>query len=165
MANRMSVSRKDITIKKNRLAPAIPLILSNVEVGNGETDVGSEWGVEELGAVDVEVGDCDVGLVDVEIGGDEVGLWDVEVLKDVRAEPVGFENGEVGVEDTAAPEFGPKPGWTFGKPPSLVVVVYTSYAVKLDVSDATQANEDNVLEKGQYSVWQKGKSEFVLYGR
>ena len=42
--------------------------------------------------------------------------------------------------------------------------MYTSYAVKPDVSDETQANEDNVLEKGQYSVWQRGKSEFVLYG-
>ena len=46
--------------------------------------------MEEVRAVDVEVGDCDVGLVDVEIGGDEVGLWDVGVLEDAPAEPVGF---------------------------------------------------------------------------
>ena len=121
----MRVNRKDITTKKKRLAPAIPLILSNVEVGNGEADVGSGWGVEELRAVDVEVGDCDVGLVDVEIGGDEKGLWDVGVLEDVATESVGLENGEVVVEDTAAPDFLPELDWKPGEP-SLVVVVYTS---------------------------------------
>lgn len=162
MANKIRVNRKDITIKKNRLAPAIPLILSNVEVGKGEADVGSGCGVEELRAVDVEVGGCDVGLVDVEIGGDEVGLWDVGVLEDVPTEPVGPRNGEVVVRDTIPPDLLPELGWK--SRPSLVVVVYTSYAVKSDVSDEAQANEDNVLEKGQYSVWQKGKSEFVLYG-
>lgn len=111
--------------------------------------------MEELRAVDVEVGDCDVGLVDVEIGGDEVGLWDVGGLEDGPLEGVVFRNGEVVVEDAVAPDSLPEPGWTFevaaapfGEEPSLVVVVYTSYAVKLDVSDETQANEDNVLEKG-----------------
>lgn len=93
-----------------------------------------------------------------------MGFWDGGGLDDGLVEGVGFRNGEVGVGDTSVLAFFPELGWTLGIS-SLVVVLYTSYAVKPDVSDETQANEDNVLEKGQYSVWQKGKSAFVLYGR
>ena len=71
-----------------------------------------------------------------------MGVWDIGGLSDGLSEG---GNGEVVVEDEAAPD------WTFGKL-TLVVVVYTSYAVKVNVRDATQANEDNVLEKGQYNV-------------
>ena len=74
-----------------------------------------------------------------------MGVWDIGGLSDGLSEGVGFGNGEVVVEDEAAPD------WTFGKL-TLVVVVYMSYAVKVNVRDATQANEDNVLEKGQYNV-------------
>ena len=54
-------------IRKNRLAPAMPLMLSNVEVGNGKAEVGSGLAVEEPRAVDVELGACDTRVGDVEI--------------------------------------------------------------------------------------------------
>ncbi len=55
MPSRIRVNRIEIKTKKNSPAPAIPLIESNVEVGNGEGELGSGLGVGDLRSVFVEL--------------------------------------------------------------------------------------------------------------